>query len=53
MDNPNPDVMSYEQLLELSDKLGKVKKGFTKEEIETIPTLKVYSVNDENGNQRK
>lgn len=29
--NPNPDNMTYEQLLELGDKLGKVSKGLTKE----------------------
>lgn len=30
---PNPDVMSYEQLQELGDQIGTVKKGFTKEEL--------------------
>jgi hypothetical protein len=30
-DNPNPDNMSYEQLLELGDKIGKVSKGLTKQ----------------------
>jgi len=29
--NPNPDNMTYEQLLELGDKLGTVSKGLTNE----------------------
>ena len=36
--NPNPDTMTYEQLLELSEKLGHVNKGFSEEEINKIPT---------------
>ncbi len=35
--NPNPDNMTYEQLLELGDKLGKVSKGLKKEQIAKIP----------------
>ena len=35
--NPNPDVMSYEELLELGEKLGKVNKGLKEEEVELIP----------------
>lgn len=31
---PNPDNMTYEQLLDLGDKVGTVSKGFTKKEIE-------------------
>ena len=31
---PNPDAMSYEQLLELQEKIGFVDKGFKKEDIE-------------------
>ncbi len=31
---PNPDNMSYEQLLELQEKIGYVDKGFKKEEVE-------------------
>jgi hypothetical protein len=31
---PNPDQMTYEQLLELEDKVGKVNKGFTLKDIE-------------------
>ena len=30
--------MTYEQLLELGDKLGKVSKGLTKQQIAKIPT---------------
>jgi hypothetical protein len=28
-DNPNPDTMTYEQLIELGDKVGKVSKGLS------------------------
>ncbi len=35
--NPNPDSMTYEQLLELGDRLGKVNKGLTKQQIAKIP----------------
>ena len=31
---PNPDNMTYEQLLEFQEKLGYVDKGFTRKEIE-------------------
>ena len=42
-DNPNPDQMSYEELLELEEKMGKVSKGFTPEQIDMIPSsLCVY-----------
>jgi E3 ubiquitin-protein ligase RNF38/44 len=37
----NPDAMSYEELLALSEKLGPVAKGFSKEEIEVIPSIRV------------
>lgn len=40
----NPDVMSYEQLLELQEKLGQVSKGFTEEEIKMIPFKKVTAM---------
>ena len=33
--------MTYEQLLELSEKLGHVKKGFSEEEINKIPTKRI------------
>lgn len=35
---PNPDSMTYEQLLEFQDNLGYVDKGFTKNEIEVNKT---------------
>jgi hypothetical protein len=38
--NPNPDLMSYEQLLELEEKMGYVEKGFKIEEIDKIPLMK-------------
>ncbi len=31
---PNPDNMTYEQLLELQEKVGHVESGFTRKEIE-------------------
>eukprot|EP00357_Protocruzia_adherens_P033783 CAMPEP_0115027624 /NCGR_PEP_ID=MMETSP0216-20121206/35668_1 /TAXON_ID=223996 /ORGANISM="Protocruzia adherens, Strain Boccale" /LENGTH=319 /DNA_ID=CAMNT_0002403357 /DNA_START=130 /DNA_END=1089 /DNA_ORIENTATION=+ len=34
--NPNVDNMSYEQLLELGDRIGKVSKGFSKEELDKL-----------------
>jgi E3 ubiquitin-protein ligase BIG BROTHER-like protein len=37
----NPDTMSYEQLLELGEKIGKVSKGLTKEEIEGLEHVKM------------
>jgi hypothetical protein len=33
----NPENMTYEQMLELGDRLGKVSKGLTKEQIAKIP----------------
>jgi len=36
---PNIDVMSYEELLELQEKIGSVSKGFTEEEINKIPMI--------------
>lgn len=40
-ENVNPDLMSYEELLALGEKLGSVSKGFTPEEIAAIPSLQV------------
>ena len=37
---PNPDAMSYEQLLQLEDNMGKVNKGLTKKQIEKLPEIK-------------
>ena len=34
---PNPDKMSYEQLLELEEGLGNVNKGLSKDKINRIP----------------
>ena len=34
---PNPDSMSYEQLLQLEENLGSVNKGLTKDKIKKIP----------------
>jgi len=36
--NPDPDQMTYEQLLELEENNGKVSKGLTKIEIDLIPS---------------
>ena len=37
---PNPDTMTYEQLLELEEKVGSVNKGFSKEDIQKLPSFK-------------
>jgi len=36
-DYPNVDNMTYEELLALEEKIGNVKKGFSKEEIKKLP----------------
>jgi len=41
--------MSYEQLLELSDKLGHVSKGFSQEEINRIPYQRVSALDPKTG----
>lgn len=33
METPNPDMMNYEQLQELGEKIGSVSKGYTKEQL--------------------
>eukprot|EP00347_Sterkiella_histriomuscorum_P007155 403350055 len=38
---PNTENMTYEQLLELGDKLGKVSKGLTKQQFDKIP-IKIW-----------
>lgn len=48
----NPDVMSYEELLELGEKIGAVDKGLTNEEIDLIPIISIYSLEDESGEKR-
>jgi hypothetical protein len=35
-ENPNPDVMSYEQLQELGEKMGEVSKGYTPHQISRL-----------------
>ena len=37
---PNPDAMSYEQLLQLEDNMGKVNKGLNSKQIDTLPYIK-------------
>jgi hypothetical protein len=37
---PNPDEMTYEQLLELQEKIGFVEKGFKLEEVQKVPLVK-------------
>ena len=47
--SPNPDNMTYEQLIELGDEIGKVSRGYTEKEIKSIPKKKFYKsekVND-------
>jgi predicted transcriptional regulator len=46
-DNPNPDVVTYEQLQELEDKIGFVSKGFTNAEIQRIHTKMFTSTNED------
>jgi len=46
LNNPatiNPDNMTYEQLLELEEKMGKVSRGLPKEDIKKIPKFKHHS----------
>lgn len=49
-DNPNPDVMTYEEMLELGDKMGKVLRGFKTDQIERIPRRRITCVSDPHGN---
>ena len=37
---PNPDAMTYEQLLQLEDKLGNVNKGLSSNQIDELPKTK-------------
>jgi hypothetical protein len=48
--NYDPDQMTYEELLELQEKIGFVCKGFTKEEIQLIPIIKFNKLNNDNSN---
>ena len=36
-ENPNPDVMSYEQLSELGEQIGSVSKGYTEQQLNKLP----------------
>lgn len=46
-ENPNPDVMNYEQLQELEERIGSVSKGFTDMEISMIPTKMCTSTKED------
>ena len=39
--------MTYEQLLELGEKMGRVEKGFNEEEIELLPQVMIKEVRQE------
>ena len=45
---PNPDAMTYEQLLSLENKVGSVKRGLSKQELSKIP-FKIYAKYKYNG----
>ena len=49
---PNPDRMTYEQLLELEEKVGNVSKGLTKNQIKKIPKI-IYNKNLFKNNDNK
>lgn len=36
-ENPNPDNMSYEEMIDLGERVGKVSKGLTPQQIAKIP----------------
>jgi len=40
LENLNPDHMTYEQLLQLGERMGNVSKGLSKEDIKKIPKLR-------------
>jgi len=46
-ENPNPDVMNYEQLQELEERIGSVSKGFSDIEIGLIPAKKSTSTKED------
>jgi hypothetical protein len=52
---PNPDTMTYEQLMELGDQLGKVSRGLTTEQIDALKAVKYYktSAGSQNANSSK
>lgn len=47
---PNPDNMTYEELLELGEKIGTVCRGISQEKIDKIPLIKfeLASLKDKN-----
>ena len=45
---PNPDAMTYEQLLSLENEVGSVKRGLSKQELSKIP-FKIYAKYKYNG----
>jgi len=46
-ENPNPDVMNYEQLQELEERIGSVSKGFSDAEISLIPKMVCNSTKED------
>ena len=48
---PNPDKMSYEQLIELEEGLGNVNKGLSKEKINKIPLKPFHKAFFEDNNE--
>ena len=48
---PNPDAMTYEQLLQLEDNMGNVNKGLSAQQIEKIPIIKFRKYKS-NGNSQ-
>lgn len=48
---PNPDKMSYEQLLELEEEVGNVNKGLTKDKINKIPVKPFHKALFEDNSQ--
>ena len=49
---PDPDKMTYEQLLELEENVGSVSKGLTKKQIKKIPKV-IYNKNKFKGDDNK
>lgn len=52
---PNPDNMTYEQLMELGDQMGKVSRGLTEDQIASLKPVKYYktSAGTQNANSSK
>jgi len=45
----NPDNMTFEQLLELEERMGNVSKGLNKKDLDKIPLIKFNSIEENNG----